>query len=557
MGSAAHKSRRNLWRALLAAFAFWLAAPAPASAQTARAFPFPNATPAPAAAATARNPEAAATVVVYNNLDSLSLELAAYYAEKRGIPLSRLIGLDCSGEEEISRAEFDRTIAEPLRKVFTERGWWSAPREADAPVMRNSVRFLALMRGVPLKISQAADYPGDSFSGPSALNRNEASVDSELAVLGLRSRQISGPLKNPYYRSFTAFLDAGNPALMLVCRLDAPTGPLVKRMIDDAVAAEKNGLWGFAYIDSRGTVEAGLAEGEKWLADVAKDTRTHGIPTIVDNLPAMFPTDYPMRNAALYFGWYGENASGPFSRPDFRLNQGAIACHIHSFSGATVRDPRRGWVAPLIAHGAAATLGNVYEPYLAFTPNLDVFEDRLRNGFTFAESAYMSERVLSWMTTFVGDPLYRPFKPVPDGAASAPKSAAEWIAYRDGADVWFRENRAAGEKKLSDAARRLRSGIVWEGLGLLQWQAAADAPAAITSFAQAEKAYANPEDATRTVIHSVRILMELQKKKEALALARRGIKSHSKTPAANMLRAVVDELAPPPSPAPTPRPLPR
>ena len=54
----------------------------------------------------------------------------------------------------------------------------------------------------------------------------------------------------------------------------------------------------------------------------------------------------------------------------------------------------------------------------ALTPHLDIFHDRLRAGFTFAESAYMSQRVLSWMTTFVGDPLYRPFK----GAASSRKS---------------------------------------------------------------------------------------------------------------------------------------
>ena len=51
--------------------------------------------------------------------------------------------------------------------------------------------------------------------------------------------------------------------------------------------------------------------------------------------------------------------------------------------------------------GAAATLGNVYEPYLTLTPHLDVFHDRLCAGFTFAEASYMSQRVLSWMTTSV------------------------------------------------------------------------------------------------------------------------------------------------------------
>lgn len=520
--------------------------PLAAFAQISATLPFQN------PPSVARNAEAAATVVIYNNLDSLSLELAAYYAEKRGIPITHLIGLDCPAQEEISRGEFDRTIAEPLREAFSSRGWWSAPHEPDTPVRSNSIRFLALMRGVPLKISQTVGYPGDSFTGQAPLNKNEASVDSELAALGMRSHKISGPMSNPYFRSYTAFLDAHMPTLMLVCRLDAPTGELVRRMIDDAILVEKNGLYGFAYIDSRGPMQGGLAEGEKWLANIGNDVRTHGIPAVVDSLPEMFPADYPMRNAALYFGWYGGTACGPFAQENFHFNQGAVAVHIHSFSGASVRDPHNGWVAPLIARGAAATLGNVYEPYLALTPNLDIFEDRLRNGFTFAESAYMSERVVSWMTTFVGDPLYRPFSPVLDSAGAASKSAAEWIAYRDGAQTWFRENRAAGEKKLSDAAARLRSGVVWEGLGLLQWQAAGDAPAAIASFEQAEKAYPNPEDDVRTTIHRMRILTELHRTKEALALGRRGTKTFSKTPASNVLRSLVNELAPPPSPQPSP-----
>ena len=35
-----------------------------------------------------------------------------------------LVGVECSTEEEISRQEYDETIAEPLRKTFTERKWW-------------------------------------------------------------------------------------------------------------------------------------------------------------------------------------------------------------------------------------------------------------------------------------------------------------------------------------------------------------------------------------------------------------------------------------------------
>jgi hypothetical protein len=54
-------------------------------------------------------------------------------------------------------------------------------------------------------------------------------------------------------------------------------------------------------------------------------------------------------------------------------------------------------------------MGCVYEPYLRFTPDVSTFFSSLLRGFTFAESAYQSQNVLSWMTTMVGDPLYRPF----------------------------------------------------------------------------------------------------------------------------------------------------
>jgi tetratricopeptide (TPR) repeat protein len=53
-------------------------------------------------------------------------------------------------------------------------------------------------------------------------------------------------------------------------------------------------------------------------------------------------------------------------------------------------------------------MGCVYEPYLQGSPNVGIFFERLLQGCNFAESAYASQQMLSWQTTFVGDPLYRP-----------------------------------------------------------------------------------------------------------------------------------------------------
>ena len=146
------------------------------------------------------------TVVVYNETDRDSRDLARFYAAKRGIAKDHLIGLRCAAEEDIGRLEYDRQIATPLRKIFHQKGWWQL-RAGDHPmgrVEKTSIRFVALIRGIPLRIKPHFEpYRGDQIIGrPELSTHNEAAVDSELAVLGLYSGHISGELNNPYFRSF-------------------------------------------------------------------------------------------------------------------------------------------------------------------------------------------------------------------------------------------------------------------------------------------------------------------------------------------------------------------
>jgi uncharacterized protein (TIGR03790 family) len=496
--------------------------------------------PMPGAAASPTR-ESAATVVVFNNFDPSSVNLAAYYAKRRAIPLDHLIGLDCPASEEITRAQYDETIAEPLRRIFADRGWWHAPPDPSLPVSDNQIRFIALMRGIPLKIAQAANYPGDSFHGQKELDTNAAAVDSELATLGFRIRKISGPARNFYFQSFTPFMDAGLAPMMLVCRLDGPTVESVQGMIDGAIAAENaGGLKGFCYIDMRGITSGPMAQGDQWLATAAVSLRQYGLPLIWDSAPALYPAEFPMDHAAVYLGWYSGSVEGPMARDDFRFIPGAIAVHIHSFSAATLRDPKGGWAGPLVAHGAAVTLGNVYEPYLTLTPHLDVFIDRLRNGLNFAESAYASEQVLSWMTTFIGDPLYRPFPDLlaDDTPASRQRPAIEYDAYQRGARAWYEKGRAAGEQQLQASARELQSGIIWEGLGLLQWSIPAD-DAALDSFRAAQKCYGRTEDGLRTVLHQVAILNAQNRPDLARSLAAASLREYAGFHGTELLRAVV------------------
>jgi len=88
---------------------------------------------------------------------------------------------------------------------------------------------------------------------------------------------------------------------------------------------------------------------------------------------------------------------------------GAIAYHLHSFSASTIRSTTENWCGPLLAKGATATMGCVNEPYIAFTPNIAFFLQTLANDYTFGEAAWAAQSALSWQTTVIGDPLYRPF----------------------------------------------------------------------------------------------------------------------------------------------------
>jgi uncharacterized protein (TIGR03790 family) len=484
---------------------------------------------------------AGSTIVVYNKTVPESIELAKFYADQRGIARDHLIGLDCSTDEEIDRDEYDATIANPLREIFKTRQWWTlraAPGEKES-VTATSIRFVAVIKGVPLKIRAATGYADDSPGTPPVRNRNEASVDSELAVLGLFSAQISGERSNPYFQNFRAIGEFENPVLLLVCRLDAPTAELARRMITDAIATEKSGLWGRGYVDGAHNTAGDLATGDEWLRAIVDQLHKVGVPVVYDDKPAVFPDAYPMTDCALYYGWYAGNVTGPFAQPDFRFVPGAIAVHIHSFSAGTLRDADTNWVAPLIAKGAAASIGNVYEPYLQLTPHLDIFNDRLLHGFTFAESAYMSLRVLSWMSVMVGDPLYRPYGPWLQ--ISSAITDTDWKSYHDFAVK--NVTRPAPEFRTLgwQAAATARNCPMMEDLALME-ATDGNLSAVTAHFPNARRCYRNRDDVLRVTLEEAEAWVKQNNPKRALELIRSALRTAPDAPAASLLRKMEEEL---------------
>ena len=364
----------------------------------------------------------AEVVLLYVRDSAESKAVAEYYAARRGVPDNQLIALNVPAGDNLSRADFTRLVEMPLIEELQKRKLCRyelvpVPATPDAlariayKCVESQVRYLVPTFGFPYRIPEdptLKEAVADKL--PEQMRRNEAALDSDLAILGAKGFV-------PYVGCVPNFaLDITNAALLhptngifLVTRLDGPTAYIAKGLVDKAMSAETNGLFGHAYLDERGIREGPYALGDQWITNTAWVTRLMGYTTYVDHKPETLPASFPLSEVAVYAGWYDLNASGPFLAGTAEFMPGAIAYHIHSFSAFNLRSLHHNWVGPLLNAGATVTMGCVAEPYLGFTPQPHRLVERmLVRGFTFGEASLGCQSHLSWQNVFVGDPLYRP-----------------------------------------------------------------------------------------------------------------------------------------------------
>lgn len=387
------------------------------------------------AAGVERHPLAGEVVIVANRAVEGSDAVARYYAERRGIDPERIILLDMPDRETISRAAFNRRVLNPLVEALDEGGFMDVVLErapADGSerrgysVVYNHVRYIVLCYGVPLRIARVNDLEESeeverfvrrhartrpNFARPEffqgRLAANNASVDSELATLAMGPVPVTGMVGNPVFRQIEPGVLASE--VIRVARLDGPTPADAKRLVDQALEGERLGLRGRAYFDEDGREEGGYRMGNDWLRGARRIIEMAGFDTTVDTRREIFDRRARFDAPAFYLGWYANDVDGVFLLEDFKFAAGAVAAHIHSFSARSLRDAEKGWAAPFVRRGAAATVGNVYEPYLMFSHHLDALTGALLDGWTWGDAAYFALPVLSWQNVTLGDPLYRPF----------------------------------------------------------------------------------------------------------------------------------------------------
>jgi tetratricopeptide (TPR) repeat protein len=305
----------------------------------------------------------------------------------------------------------------------------------------------------------------------------------------------------------------------MVARLDGPTAEIARNLVDKAMAAEADGLWGRAYFDLRGLTNGPYKMADDSMRSGSETCRRIGFETVVDYNGATLPANFPLSQVALYAGWYDVNVSGPFARPTVEFMPGAFAYHLHSFSAFTLRSTTRGWTGPLLAKGATATMGCVAEPYLIGTPDMGNFFLRFISGDSFGEAAYASQRFLSWETTVVGDPLYRPF-------GKAPRQQHEDLEQKHSKLIEWSYLRLTNYKLLNGTPRKemieqleslqiaRESAVLTEKLADL-YLIEGNAAASVTNLQESLKLGPTPQQRVRIMLALADRLISLQRNEEA------------------------------------------
>ena len=470
-------------------------------------------------------------VLLANRNVPASMELARHYCALRELPEERICALDLPEGESMSRSDYETRLRDPLLAWLRAGGWVEQvkrnprrvqPHESGWTTVSTKLRALCSFHGVPVRIEDTRPWVVEKIQNrlDHSPQRDEAAVDSELTLLLHGIYDIRGRFVNPYYTQLRWESGAAGqgPFLLMATRLDGPDPEQVRRMMEGALEAENYGLHGRAYFDMRAPHTDDYLVGDYWLGEAVFRFDREGYDCIVERTDNLYGAQFPMDAAALYWGWYTEQVTGPFTQTGFAFRAGALAYHNHSANAKVLRSRTEQWTGPLLAAGAAASWGAVGEPFLGTTPHLHILADRLCRGATLAESTYLALPALSWQITVVGDPLYRPFalslKDQIKKLEAEDRPEVEWAWLRR-INLLVREGRLHGALAYGRDRLRVReSGVIHEKLGeLLALNDLAEA--ALPHFDRAVELAPHPASSVRVGLRYLRLLRAMGRTEKA------------------------------------------
>ncbi len=381
-------------------------------------------------------------LLIVNRNNPASIELAEYFREKRQIPVSNRLAVDMTDGEDCSREEYQQQLLEPLRNYLAHQQggkirclllFYGIPLRVAAPELsQQQWRKLEDLRHTRKQIDwqlehhqlteeQTRKYQQKSRQLETQINKlrladQRAAVDSEISLALNAAYPLAKWQPNPFFVGFQKQQNKllfNKDQVLFVSRLDGATPEIVRRVIDDSLYAEQNGLRGRAYFDARWA----LPEQKRLSGYALYDASVHHAASLTEKISRLpIHLDQQERllqsgeapQAALYCGWY---SLGKYVDA-FDWQRGAVGYHIASSECTTLKkDNSQVWCKRMLEEGVAATMGPVAEPYVQGFPLPELFFGFLLDGYyTLVESYFLSVPYLSWQMVLIGDPLYRPFR---------------------------------------------------------------------------------------------------------------------------------------------------
>jgi uncharacterized protein (TIGR03790 family) len=306
--------------------------------------------------------------VAYASADPASVRLAWYYAGRRGIPASNLVGLPIPDKAVLSRGDLA-----PLRMLLLQK-------------LPSSVQSLLLI-------------------WPRAYAVECMSVTTAFAAgyrPGFCEPGCARTERNPLFDS-QGWLPADTVGWLPAMLLPSKDEPLARAVIDAGVRSDGTRPSGTLYLvrtrDAARNVRAGgYADTEALLG------RRVGI------IERRVPAEDAPADAIGYFT--GTDRVSELHRITFR--PGAVADHLTSFGGVLEGGVQMSAVEWL-RQGATGSYGTVSEPcnHLDKFPSPGVFFDHYLRGDSLLE-AYWKSVAMPGQGLFIGEPLARPYREAAD-----------------------------------------------------------------------------------------------------------------------------------------------
>lgn len=357
-----------------------------------------------------------------------SLEVAQWYAQRRGVPQANLLGLACStgtGRSYSGQPGWERfwdEIRDPVMQKLQELG-------------ETQIDVLLFCYGMP-----------EGLWGV-GVNSPLFAIDDAMKIpysIGSRSSpSLRFGAGNPYWEATPSIgedLGRFNHILFryrgqhmwLTARLDGKSPHAAIDLVEGALYGEaylspQPGYYqGTGYVDTRygqytatqlqaypfgygsyNVADMSMAFGQFFVTGGSWPLLWEATDQEIGEAGAVFTSGAPALSAAdalWYGGWYNFRTYHDV----WTWLPGSAACDLNSNSAENVRGGTGSFLAEALGRGLTCGTGAIAEPYLNGHPQPESFLHFMLSGYDFAEAAAACNPLVAWVNLAIGDPLYNP-----------------------------------------------------------------------------------------------------------------------------------------------------